>query len=105
MWPGAVAVDVCLHLATEHATPERVAAGAMLVLHGHEHAHGVAPHDHNLAVGAPAPTAPPPAWSARAIDDSAAAHEGFLTAVGAGSDVPARASPPPLHLWLCTFLT
>ena len=105
VWPTAAAVDVCLHLAAEHALDARVENAAMLVLHGHTHVHGVAPHEHDLAVGAAAPVVRPHAAPLGLPPGNLSGDQRRPTHASWWSlSASSRGSPEPLHVLHCSFL-
>jgi hypothetical protein len=106
LWPAAVAVDLCLHLASDHADAEQVEHAAVVVVHGHAHVHGVAAHGHDATLTASRQGARPAGSHDVALaggGDGAAGQPRALLRRDVAS--PSRGSPPPLHLLHCAFLS
>jgi hypothetical protein len=106
LWPAAVAVDLCLHLASDHGDAVQVENAAAVVVHGHAHAHGVAAHGHDATLTASRQGARPPGTHGVALAGGGGVAAGQPTALlRLAAASPPRGSPPPLHLLHCAFLS
>ena len=106
LWPAAVAVDLCLHLASDHGDAVQVENAVGVVVHGHAHVHGVAAHGHDATLTASRQVARPAGTLDVALAGGGGAAAGQPTAlVRLDAASPPRGSPPPLHLLHCVFLS